>query len=122
MPGEAQAAPKAFFVEARRSYHAALLGKVLTRNEQGVPSNADGSSKASIAIANGILDRLGAEAVGARLAGQMAGNEFEAVTCAYVKATFQRLGHLRPGGWAVQRIAGRGGSPLADYDQYSHLF
>lgn len=120
MTGKAQQGT-AFFAEARRSYHAALLGRVLFRNEKGIPSNADGGQKASVSIANGILDRLGAEAVGARLAGQMSGNEFETVTCAFINETFLKLGHLRPGSWKIQRVGGRGGSPLADYDQYSHL-
>lgn len=87
----------AFFQEARRSYHAALMARVLTRNEHGVPSNADGGQRSSVKLADGILTRLGAEAVGARLAGQMSGNEFEGVTCGFLKETFQHLSHLRPG-------------------------
>ena len=89
--------PSVFFSEARRSYHAALLENVLRRNDDGVPSNADGSQKASVRYAQGILDRLGPEVRGARLAGQMAGNEFEVVTCAYLEQTFRKLGHFRPG-------------------------
>ena len=117
----AESSTVAFFAEARRSYHAALLGKVLTRNEKGVPSNADGSQKSSTDLANGILIRLGAETIGARLAGQMSGNEFEAITCAFIKETFLKLSHLRPGDWTVQRVTGRGSSPLAEFEQYSHL-
>jgi hypothetical protein len=113
--------PAAFFLEARRGYHAALLAKVLTRNEKGIPSNADGSQKSSTDLANGILVRLGAETTSARLAGQMSGNEFEAVTCAFITETFLKLGHLRPGDWAVQRVSGRGGSPLSQFEQYAHL-
>jgi hypothetical protein len=61
----------AFFAEARRSFHAALLDKVLLTNKEGIPANADGNNSASIAIAKGILSRLGAEVMGARLAGQI---------------------------------------------------
>ena len=45
----------AFFAEARRSFHAALLEKVLRANDEGIPSNADGNNGASVALAKGIL-------------------------------------------------------------------
>jgi len=45
----------AFFAEARRSFHAVLLDKVLRANDLGVPSNADKDSAASVAIAKGTL-------------------------------------------------------------------
>ncbi|MGA7830692.1 MAG: NgoMIV family type II restriction endonuclease [Terracidiphilus sp.] len=111
-----------FFKEARRSYHAALLENVLRQNDEGVPSNADGSQKSSVRYAQGILERLGPEVTGARLAGQMAGNEFEAVTCAFLDQTFRKLSHIRPGKWDIHRVASRGGSALSEFEQYSHLF
>ena len=42
---------KAFFAAARRTFHAALLSRVLFTNDKGVPANADSGSRASIAIA-----------------------------------------------------------------------
>ena len=111
----------AFFAEARRSFHAALLEKVLRTNEEGIPSNADGNNGASVALARGILSRLGAEAIGARLAGQMSGNQFEAITCKFISNTFPRLAHLRPGEWAIQQVTGRDRTAIARFEQYSHL-
>jgi len=113
--------PASFFAEARRSFHAALLEQVLRANEQGIPSNADKDSTASVAIARGILSRLGAEATGARLAGQMSGSKFEAITCKFVSQTFPRLPHLRPGDWTIQQIGGRDRTAIARYEQYAHL-
>lgn len=110
-----------FFQQARRNYHAALLGTVLRQNEAGVPSNADGSQKSSIRYAQGILTRLGSEVTGARLAGQMSGNEFEAITCEFLVQTFAELAHIRPGRWTIRRVSARGGSPLSQFEQYSHL-
>jgi hypothetical protein len=107
--------------EARRSFHAALLAQVLRANESGIPSNADGSNATSVAVAQGILNRLGAEAIGARLAGQMSGNKFEAIVCKFIHETFLRMGHLRPGKWAVTQITGRERSVIARYEQYAHL-
>jgi len=111
----------AFLAEARRSFHAALLEKVLRANRDGVPSNADGNNGVSVAIASGILDRLGSESTGARLAGQMSGNEFEVITCKFFSQTFPRLSHLRPGEWTIQQITGRDRTAIARFEQYSHL-
>lgn len=109
-----------FFSEARRSFHAALLNSVLRTDAKGIPSNADKHSKPSVAIAVGIMERLGAEAVGARLAGQMAGSQFEEICKEYLEETFPRLAHLRPGQWEVSKGIG-GRSAIAQYDQYEHL-
>jgi hypothetical protein len=121
MSAPTESSPKAFFTEVRRSFHAALLEKVLRANEAGIPSNADGNNTASVAIAKGILTRLGAEVTGARLAGQMSGNQFEAITCKFLSQTFPRLSHLRPGEWAIQQVTARDRTALARYEQYSHL-
>jgi len=117
----ALAAAPSFFSEARRSFHAALMQQVLRANEAGIPSNADSSNGPSLAIAKGILKRLGAEATGARLAGQMSGSKFEAIVCKFVSQTFPKLPHLRPGKWTVQQIGGRERTLIARYEQYSHL-
>lgn len=111
---------EAFFSEARRSFHAALLASVLRTDKKGVPSNADKHSNSSVCIAKGILDRLGADAVGARLAGQMAGNKFEEICKEYLEETYPRLAHLRPGQWEVKKGIG-GRTAIAQFDQYEHL-
>jgi hypothetical protein len=55
-----------FFTEARRGFHAALLGSILKTDDQGNPSNADSANKQSVKIAKGIMEMLGSEAKGAR--------------------------------------------------------
>lgn len=109
------------FAEARADFHNALLQSCLTIDPQGRPSNSDSSNQASVAIAKGIADRLKAETVGERAAGQTAGNQFEAVCADFVRATFLRLGHLRPGAWSVHHVKGRNRLEIARYEQYSHL-
>lgn len=109
-----------FLSEARRSFHSALLESVLCVDTRGIPSNADKHSKLSVSIAIGILERLGAEAVGARLAGQMAGNRFEEICKEYLEETFPKLDHLRPGKWEVMKGVG-GRDAIAQFDQYEHL-
>lgn len=109
------------FAEARRAFHAALLKATLTINASGVPSNADKDSKASVAIARGIADRLKAETIGERIAGQTSGNQFESVCADFVRETFLKLGHLRPGLWDVHQVTGRNRLEIARYEQYAHL-
>lgn len=111
---------EAFFAEARKGFHAALLGAVL-RIDKGVPTNADKHSKPSVAIAKGILDKLGAESKGARLAGQMSGSQFEEICAQYVKETFEKLHHMRPGAWTVGKGISGGRLAIAQFDQYEHL-
>jgi len=110
-----------FFTEARHSFHAALMASVLHADKNGVPSNADKHSRPSVSIALGILERLGAESKGARLAGQMAGSQFEEICSEYLKETFVRLNHLRPGVWEVGKGLGGGRLAIAQFDQYEHL-
>jgi hypothetical protein len=110
-----------FLTEARRSFHAALLASILRTDARGVPSNADKDSSTSVRIAVGILNELGAQAQGARLAGQMAGRQFEEVCTEYLRTTFVRLQMLRPGDWEISKGIGGGRLAIAQFDQYDHL-
>ena len=111
----------AFLLEARRAFHKSLLESVLTRNDKKVPSNADKDSKLSVALASGILDKLGVETIGARLAGQTSGSQFEIICRNFLELTFFKLGHLRPGNWEVKCVGGRNRMEIARYEQYGHL-
>lgn len=112
---------RAEFADARTDFHKALLESCLTIDRQGRPSNSDSSNQTSIAIARGIADRLKAETVSERAAGQTAGNQFEAICADFVRSTFLKLDHLRPGSWTVQHVKGRNRLEIARYEQYSHL-
>lgn len=109
------------FLEARKRFHAALLEATLTINAAGVPSNADKDSKASVAIAKGIAELLKAETIGERIAGQTSGSQFEEICSNFVRETFLKLGHLRPGSWDVHQVGGRNRLEIARYEQYAHL-
>lgn len=110
-----------FFTEARRGFHAALLNCILRTDNKGIPSNADKDSKLSVKIAHGIIERLGAESKGARLAGQMAGSKFEEICSEFLKETFVCLQHIRPGKWKVGKGLGNRRVAIAQFDQYEHL-
>ena len=109
------------FANARRQFHAALLTDTLLTNEKGVVSNADSSSKSSIAIARVIAKLLNAETVGERIAGQTAGKQFEGHCAHFVRSTFLQLAHLRPGTWDVHQVSGGNRLEIARYEQYAHL-
>ena len=110
-----------FFTEARHSFHAALLHAVLLIDANGVPTNADKDSRISVAIARGIIEILGEESTGARLAGQMAGSHFEVICKEFLEEVFPRLHHLRPGNWSISKGVGSGRLAIAQFDQYAHL-
>lgn len=109
------------FVEARQSFHAALLQQqVLRRDKWGIPSNADKHAQTSVAIAQHVMTLIGQEVSGARLAGQMSGKRFEEICAAFLEQTFRHLSHLRPGRWEIGRGLG-GRSKIAAFAQYQHL-
>ena len=124
--------PSALLEDARRSLHSALLKSVLS-SHGGVPTNADKDNRASVEIAQGVLESLGTARQGARLAGQMSGNKFELVVQGFLEATFPKLSHLRPGRWEIKRVTNRrqsfrgpGGheepaTGIPSFEQYSHL-
>lgn len=107
---------QAWMSQARREFHATLMDSILTRSAAGIPSNADKSSKPSIAIANSILDQLGTAKTAPKLAGQTAGADFEGVCATFVRVCFERMHHLRPGTFTVTK-----GGAIATFDQYAHL-
>lgn len=115
--------PEPRFATARSEFHAELiLSGVLSRDKNGVPSNADRSLLSSVRYASGIADALEAETVAERLAGQTSGGSFEAACANFVRATFGELRHLRPGRWHVEHVRSRSATGgLQRFEQYEHL-
>ena len=109
------------FTQARKAFHKDLLETVLTLNAAGVASNADKDNRASVAIAAGIARLLEAETQAERLAGQTSGSRFEDACAAFVRNTFVKLTHLRPGQWDVHQVTGRNRLEIAKYEQFAHL-
>ena len=105
---------------ARIAFHAALIERVL-RVTGGIPSNADGSNRRSVEVANGIAARIGTISVGTKLAGQVKGNKFEEMCETFLLATFPQLMHLRPGSWHVTRASVPGKRGISRFEQYTHL-
>lgn len=108
--------------EARKCFHQELINQhVLSVTSAGVPSNADKSSKASVAVAQGIYEAIGSNSVQEKLPGQTSGNKFESICAKFVDETFVHLTHLRPGKWSVVQTGGRNRLQIAEHQQYAHL-
>lgn len=118
----------ALFQEARKAYHAALIKQgVLTLSPrkkpkkgqpEHVPSNADGDSATSVAIAQAILDQIQSKTKATvRLAGQVSGNLFEHLTRDFIATTFGALKSIRPGTWDCSPAK----RAISRYEQYHHL-
>lgn len=101
---------------ARQKFHSECLGGPITTTK-GLPSIADKDNKASREISTALISKIGApREVAKKPAGQTAGNQFEVACQNFIAASIERLSHLRPGQFAVER-----GKTISAFDQYSHL-
>lgn len=116
-------------VTARRDFHRDLAS-ALTIDAEGVPSNADSSSRPSIRFAQGVAERLGTATRAKKLQGQTLGARFEQATANFLGNTFPYLDSLRPGDWTVRRIGDNSHPGFKSqkqkiegsiYEQYEHL-
>ena len=112
---------KILILDERKIYHKLITeNKILTLSTSGIASNADSSNTPSIAIAKIIAEKLNAE-VCTKLKGQTSGNLFEQVTMNFLKNTFPRLQHLRPGFWEILNLGNQSNIKTSDFAQYEHL-
>lgn len=112
---------KAIIAEARRAFHHSLIAReVLSIDRAGVSSNADKDSKPSCAIGKLVADKLRAK-VGAKLPAQSAGKKFEELVCKFLRDTFPRLQHLRPGTWSIFNLGNNNAVKTSAFVQYEHL-
>ena len=111
----------AVIAKARTEFHRQLVARgVLSVDDKGIPSNADGSNKPSCAIAALIAESLHAGR-GRKLSAQTAGNVFEELVCKFLSDTFPKLQHLRPGSWDICNLGNKNAVKPASFSQYEHL-
>ena len=102
--------------ELRREYHREICRRILYLKPGAVPNIADKHSRPSVALAQGIVERLGYPLQQTLPAGQTAGTAFEEVTRRFLEEAFHLIEHLRPGTWKFSVRAN-----ITDFDQYEHL-
>lgn len=113
--------PSPIFTLARNNFHSELRQKLLTIDENQVPSNADKDNFVSVEISRRLASYLEVTAQGRRLSAQTLGAGFELACANFIDSTFKLLGHLRPGEWEVRHIGNRNRLGIASYEQYAHL-
>lgn len=105
----------------RKKYHHSLIEYgVLSIDRNGIPSNADKSSKLSIEISRKITESLLAESHEKSL-GQTIGAKFEQSNYEFITSTFPFLQNLRPGNWVVEKLGNRSAVKTSSFVQYEHL-
>ena len=111
----------AIIAQARRQFHATLISTfVLSVSEDGVPSNADRANAPSLEIARRIAADLGA-ATHPKLPAQTSGMLFEGAVTDFLKNTFPKLQHLRPGNWDIYNLGNTSELSTSSFAQYAHL-
>lgn len=112
---------ESLIAQERKRYHESLLREgVLTIDKNGIPSNADKSSKLSVSIALGIANRLMAETHD-KSVGQTSGAKFEQLNMEFLTNTFPQLQSLRPGVWHITKLGNRNSMKTSSFAQYEHL-
>jgi hypothetical protein len=107
--------------ELRKEYHQILCEDVIRihynkKKDIEFPNFADGSNRASVNIAWGIVDRLSCELNRTALHEQTVGGRFERITEEFLEKAFSLLNHLRPGTWYYSTK-----TYISEFDQYEHL-
>ena len=105
----------------RKEFHNALLAGPLSASSAGVVSIADGSSRMSRDIAKFLGDSLGTLRVVVKDKGQTSGNGFERIVAAFLRHSFLKLQHLRPGKFLVRDAHSDSLGSIAECEQYQHL-
>ena len=114
---------KALITQARAEYHKKLLAySVLTVDANGIPSNADKSSRLSCIIAQKLARQLIATNVREKAVGQTVGAKFEQINMEFLQETFPKLQNLRPGDWEIVNLGNKNASlKTSSFSQYEHL-
>lgn len=106
----------------RKQFHSELISNnVLTVDDSGVASNADKDNLDSKAISQLLLSQLGVPNLRKKVAAQTLGSQFEKECEVFVKDSFEKLGHLRPGNWTISRPSGKSRQGITMTEQYRHL-
>lgn len=111
---------EASIADLRKSYHRSVCEQIIriSKDKGKTYYNfADSGNRLSIEIANDIVEQLGYDVTTFEaIVGQSAGGRFESLTRDFLRATFERIHHLRPGTWQYITHAN-----IARFEQYKHL-
>jgi hypothetical protein len=103
-------------VKHRITYHQDIFTQVLVVNDEGIPNNADKSSKMSVSIARGIVEKIMAETKSGHTPGQTAGKQFEKVTLDYIKNCLSEVKDQISHDYSLYTQR-----EISHFEQYEHL-
>jgi NgoMIV restriction enzyme len=103
----------------RREYHRALFTACVRLRDGKYPNMADTSSKQSVLLAQGMIDRMKHPKGTGEVSAQALGSSFAEVTADFLRAAFGKLRHVRPGDWTFS--TSQGGAGIARFAQYAHI-
>jgi hypothetical protein len=107
-------------LDLRRVYHRSLCRCLLGyRPGTQIPNIADKSSSGSVEVSQCLVKKLRLTLHETDVTGQKCGQEFASITADFIRETFSKLEHLRPGTWRVSTSQAERG--IAAFDQYEHL-
>ena len=127
---------KVLLSHERSIFHKQLLDTILSVDAGGIPSNADRSNKLSVQLAQGIHQRILQEVTlhadiaqeqpttymkRQKAQGQTSGSIFEEKTMEFLRSTFPKLQHIRPGNWHILKLGNKNAIKTSDFAQYEHL-
>lgn len=112
---------KSLLTMARTNFHRALLCGALALDENEIPNIADPGSDASIAVAMGVLKRIGEATIRPEVIIQVSNKEFQAAVCDFLSLTFLNLDHLRPGCWEVRDRRSSKTVEISNFENFKHL-
>jgi hypothetical protein len=104
----------------RKQFHQRIGERIVrfaSKARDRFPNFADGDSRSSVAIAKELSKILEFEELNESKSGQNVGREFEKLTCEFLKQTFNKMHHIRPGQW--EYITAK--STIYSFCQYTHL-
>lgn len=106
--------------ELRADLHRRICATVLgDRGDPPAPSNADGSSEQSMAIARALADALPYPKALDLPSAQGTGAAFAEALREFLRRAFERLAHVRPGPWHF--FTNPAETDISGFDQYGHL-
>jgi hypothetical protein len=111
----------AYFSQARKTFHLAILTSLLRLRDNSVPSFADKHSRLSCDISQRIVTKLEGEMGIGHISGQTSGKVFEDLVLEFLAESFTQLADLRPGNWKIQTVKKREKLFLSQFEQYAHL-
>ncbi|MGL5194668.1 MAG: NgoMIV family type II restriction endonuclease [Chroococcales cyanobacterium] len=111
----------AYFSQARKTFHLAILTSLLRLSGNSVPSFADKHSKLSCDISQRIVTKLEGEIGIGHISGQTSGKLFEDLVLEFIAGSFTQLADFRPGNWKIQTVKKREKLFISQFEQYAHL-